>query len=146
MKEINGKKYSEKELRAIYKFFTDCYGQESLPNYTRLRDVGFEEHSKECVDLADMYKKIGEYNKIMEETHGKAYELAIMYRDFKRCLPLYLDDDGKKVYTPNGLKLKELEECSDQEIVKSIQKLYDRYIEVKNNFFKESLKSLLFEG
>lgn len=145
MKEINGKEYSEKELRDIYKFFTASYYSDAslMPRYSSLREIGFEKDSKECIDLENTYKKLAAYDEIMNKTGGKAYELVLMYEDFKRCLPFYLDNSGKKVATPYGWQLKELEECNDKEIIEAIQKMYDRYIETQNKVFKESLRKLL---
>ena len=144
MKDINGKKYSDDELRAIYKFFTSCRDDGlAMPNYGHLREVGFDIDSKECIDLMDAYKKLKELDEIMSETHGKAYELALMYRDFKQCLPFYLDGDGKRVATREGWQPKELEDCDDQEILESIQRMYNNYIEVKQKSFMKSLRNLM---
>ena len=143
MKEINGKKYSDDELIAIYKFFTDRRDDISLPSYRSLREVGFDKDSKECIDLEDTYKKLAQLDRIMAVTNGKAYELVTMYKDFKRCLPLYIDANGGQVATPDGWKIKELEECNDQEILESIQKLYDKYIETKNESFMKSLRNII---
>lgn len=138
MKEINGKKYSDAELRDIYKFFTNCgLDREALPSYGCLVKVGFNKDSKECTDLVDTYEKLSKYDKIMSETHGKAYELATMYRDFKSCLPIFLDDRGEQVATASGWKLKELEECDDKELIESIQKMYDKLMKKKLELLKK---------
>lgn len=143
MREINGIEYSDEELRNIYRFFTNTYGGPSEPSYSILRKVGFDRDSKECTDLEAMYKELGEYKTIMNETDGTANELAVMYRAFKRCLPQCLDKDGEPIATWHGLQLKELEDCDDQEIVESIQKMYDKYMKAEHDSFMESLRKIM---
>ena len=146
-KEINGKSYSYEELRAIYKFFTNSEtGYESLPNYCHLVEIGFTESSKECLDLSVAYNKLAGYEAIMSITDGKACKLAEMYKRFRYCLPYFLDEHEEKVVTRVGCKLKELEDCNDQEILKSVQKMYDEYMEDKHNSFMESLRNILSKG
>ena len=67
----------------------------------------------------------------MKATHNNADELLEFYYKLSRCLPYFLDKYGKGVYTVNGPKLKELEDCDDEEIVRSMQKLYNKYMEDK---------------
>lgn len=146
MREINGRKYSNEELRAIYKFFLEEPSWRDhilLPSYNILREIGFEEDSDECRDLASSYEQLSMFDRIMHETHGKASELALVYGYFKRCLPRFLDDDGEPVATCYGWKLKELEDCNDQEIVNAIQRMYDKYMESKHESFMESLENII---
>ena len=141
--KLNGRKYSCKELKDVYSFFLKREDGLVLPDWDFLRMIGYDEHDKELIDLSDTYEKAFKYDKLMNATHNKADELLEFYYKLRYFLPVLLDEKGKMVCTPYGPKLKELEDCDDEEIVKSIQKLYNKYMEDKHNEFIKSILTIM---
>ena len=141
--KLDGRNYSCKELKNIYNFFLNWEDNLALPRYDILRMIGYDEYDKELIDLSDTYQKVFKYDKIMKATHNNADELLEFYYKLSRCLPYFLDKYGKGVYTVNGPKLKELEDCDDEEIVRSMQKLYNKYMEDKHDKFIKSIMTIM---
>ena len=141
--KINGRKYSYRELKAIYSFFLNKEDNLLLPRYDILRMIGYDEYDKELIDLSNTYQKVFKYDMIMNATHNEVDKLLEFYGYLKHCLPVFLDSEGKMVCTKDGPKLKELKDCDDEEIVKSIQKLYDKYIKNKHDKFIKSIMTIM---
>jgi hypothetical protein len=141
--KLNGRKYSYGELKDIYNFFLNWEDGLALPRYDILRMIGYDEYDKELIDLSNTYEKVFKYDKLMNATHNNVDELLELYYKLRRCLPVLLDGNGKMVCTINGPKLKELEDCDDEEIVKSIQKLYNKYTEDKHNEFIKGIMTIM---